>query len=479
MGLGEPDLESPMRILVPSLVLLAGCPKTPGPQAPSMAPSSNVYLRNSFDTDPSGYIGRFLPAGLADLDESSGMTMACSEHISWRFVDGGGVKTSEVLNASTAVSARFGVPLVARGSGSASTTRSARVAYTLTGKMVSTIEDPAAFAACCKAQPDQCTDRMVGEFLQGTGSVYFETSREAGASGEGTDPSSMAGGDVTFSHGSAWQRAAEFPNPVYFAFKVTPTPYTQQAVTTCADWVQSPPPAEGGMHVVGHSSAVRTEQAARRKAMNNAQVQAGRATGLGMQAMANSTTIGVQEKEWCVEQTGTADKVRYTAHVLGFISDAEQERIRAMPTPAELEAAERAAEQEAAPASPEVGRPPEQPRQPAGTAPGKEHRIEVPAARPRPVAPGGRGGIDVLLAAVAAQSFDSDKVAAIKAAAPSLRITCAQLGQLLATLSFDSDKVDVALALRPSVMDPAQIAVVLHHFDFDSDRQKVQAAYAR
>lgn len=479
MGLGEPDLESPMRVLVPALFLLAGCPKTPGPQAPSMAPSSNVYLRNSFDTDPSGYIGRFLPAGLADLDESSGMTMACSEHISWRFVDGGGVKTSEVLNASTAVSARFGVPLVARGSGSASATRSARVAYTLTGKMVSTVEDPAAFAACCKAQPDQCTDRMVGEFLQGTGSVYFEASREAGASGEGTDPSSMAGGDVTFSHGSAWQRAAEFPNPVYFAFKVTPTPYTQQAVTTCADWVQSPPPAEGGMHVVGHSSAVKTEQAARRKAMNNAHVQAGRATGLGMQAMANGTTIGVQEKEWCVEQTGTADKVRYTAHVLGFISDAEQERIRAMPTPAELEAAERAAEEAAVPASPEVGRPPEQPRQPARTTPGKEHGIEAPAARPRPVAPGGRGGVDVLLAAVAAQSFDSDKVAAIKAAAPSLRITCAQLGQLLATLSFDSDKVDVALALRPSVMDPAQIAVVLHHFDFDSDRQKVKAAYAR
>jgi len=215
--------------------------------------------------------------------------------------------------------------------------------------------------------------------------------------------------------------------------------------------------------------------------MNNAQVQAGRATGLGMQAMANSTTIGVQEKEWCVEQTGTADKVRYTAHVLGFISDAEQERIRAMPTPAELEAAEREAAEPAAPASPEVGigRPPVQPRQPAGTAPGKEHRIEAPAARPRPVAPGGRGGLDVLLATVASQSFDSDKVAAIKAAAPALRITCAQLGQLLATLSFDSDKVDVALALRPSVMDPAQIAVVLDHFDFDSDRQKVQAAYAR
>ena len=58
-----------MRTLLPTLLLLTGCPKNPGPQAPSMAPSSNVYLRNSFDTDPSGYIGRFLPAGLTDLDD--------------------------------------------------------------------------------------------------------------------------------------------------------------------------------------------------------------------------------------------------------------------------------------------------------------------------------------------------------------------------------------------------------------------------
>ena len=115
-----------MRVWMLTLILLTGCPKASGPQAPSMAPSSNVYLRNSLDTDPSGYIGRFLPAGLTDLDESSGMTLACSEHVGWRFVEGGGVQYSEVLNASTAVSARFGVPLVAQGSASGSSTQAAQ-----------------------------------------------------------------------------------------------------------------------------------------------------------------------------------------------------------------------------------------------------------------------------------------------------------------------------------------------------------------
>lgn len=475
-----------MRAHTLALLMLTGCPKAPGPQAPSMAPSSNVYLRNSFDTDPSGYLGRFLPAGLKDLDESNGMTMACSEHISWKFIDGGGVKMTEVLNASTAVSARMGVPLIAKGKGSVSSTNSARVSYTLTGKMVSVIDDPSAFAACCKAQPDQCSDRIVGEFLQGTGSVYFEASREAALAAQGKDPSSMAGGDMAFSHGSAWQRAAEFPNPVYFAFKVTPTPYTQQAVSTCEDWVESPPEAEGGLHVVGHSKAVKTEQAARRKAMNNAQNQAGRATGLGAQAMANGTTIGVQEKDWCVEQTGSADKIRYTAHVLGFVSDAEQERIRAMPTVAEQMAAmqQAAAAQNTEPAI--APAPSASAAVPTGgdlagmmQAVGVDPAAVMGGGQPPQVAPGGRGGFGVLLAGVQAQSFDSDKVAMIKAAAPALRISCAELGQLLGELDFDSDKVTVALALRGSVMDPGNVGVVMHHFDFDSDKGKVRAAYSR
>lgn len=453
-------------------VALAGCPKPSGIQAPSVAPSSNVYLRNAFDADPSGYVGRFLPAGLEDVDESNGMTMACSEHISWRYVDGGGVRMTEMLNVSTAASVRMGVPLLAQGRTSAGGSRVARVAYTLTGKMVSTIDDPAAFTACCKAQPDQCSDRMVGEFLQGTGAVYFEASREASLSAEGRDPSTLVGGDVAFSHGAAWQRAVEFPNPVYFAFKVTPTPYAQQAVRTCEGWVDAPPRVDDGLHVVGHSASSRTEQAARRRARADAQMQAGRATGLGAQALANDTHLAMQETDWCVEQTGAADRIRYTAHVLGFVSDAEQERIRSMPTAADLTAAGDASG--VGPSS--LGLIPGD--APAAPPPSASHMDSPVIGVPRS-ARNGRGGLRALLAEVGVQRFGSDQVAIIKAAAPRLRLSCAEVAQVLRALDFDSDRLEAAVALRGSVTDPENVASILPLFDFDSARARIRAAYGR
>ena len=112
-------MNRPLAACAAALILVS-CAKTPGmqsPQGPSLAPSSNVFLRNSFDTDPSSYIGRFLPEGLARLDESSAMPLACSKHISYRFVDGGGVKYTEMLNTSSEVSARLGIPIIANGKG--------------------------------------------------------------------------------------------------------------------------------------------------------------------------------------------------------------------------------------------------------------------------------------------------------------------------------------------------------------------------
>ena len=120
-----------------------------------------------------------MPDNATDLDEASAMQMACSEHISWRFIDGGGVRYNEILNVSTEVGARIGVPLVASGSGNASVSRVVRVNYVLTGKMVAEVTDLGAFADCCRTQPDQCAGRYIGEF----------------------------------SHGTDWQRAVEFDNP--------------------------------------------------------------------------------------------------------------------------------------------------------------------------------------------------------------------------------------------------------------------------
>lgn len=259
---------------VPLLALLTtiGCGKKHGIDAApaSVVSSSSVWLRNSFDTDPSGYIGRFVPAGVTDLDESNTMTLACSKHISSRFVDGGGVSWTENLNVSSEVGARLGIPLIASASGSHSASRTAKAQYTMTGKMVAVIADPDAFAACCKSQPDQCSDRYIGEFIQGSGAILHQAARSTQVEASGTNPSNGVSGAGELASAAEWQRAAEFPQPVYFAFKVSPTPYAQGAVDTCPSWVDNPPVAEGGVYVVGHGDNAKSEQDARAQAMGDA-----------------------------------------------------------------------------------------------------------------------------------------------------------------------------------------------------------------
>ncbi len=264
-----------MRAPVTFALLLTACAgRSDGlPDGPSMAPTSNVFLRNSFDTDPSVYLGRFLPRGLSDLDEGSAMPLSCSTHITYRFIEAGGVKVSETMNVSTQVAARLGVPLVAEVKGSGERRAEVRVEYTLTGKMVADIADPSAFNECCKAQPDQCTDRYIGEFLQGTGAVFREQAREADVSASGRDPNSGVSGGVGVSHQKQWAQAIEFPNPVYFAFKVTPT-IANRATSSCGDWVEKPPTEPGFVFFVGMSRESRNERQARERALRRAQMTA-------------------------------------------------------------------------------------------------------------------------------------------------------------------------------------------------------------
>ena len=236
-------------------------PKVAGPQSMSIAPSSNVYLRNAFDMDPSSYIGRFVADGDNNLDEASGMSMSCSQHISYRFVEGGGVKYNEILNVSTSVAAQIGVPLIASAKGGYGSTGVVRVQYELTGKMLSEVEDPDAFAQCCKQQPDQCTHRYIGEFLQGKGAVYTQAQKGSQGKGEGIDPSSGVKGGATFSHGVEWERGIEFPNSVYFAFKVNKTPYAEYA--QCSDWMNTVPESSEGAYFVGVSDLEPTEEKAK------------------------------------------------------------------------------------------------------------------------------------------------------------------------------------------------------------------------
>src|SRR5690606_29069801 len=157
-------------------------------QPASLVSSSSVWLRNTYDTDPSIYVGRFVPPGVTELDESNTMVLACSKHITTRFIEGGDVDYTEDMHVNTQVALRIGMPVVASGSAGYEHSRTAQARYKLTGKLVAEIADPDAFAACCKAQPDQCTDRFIGEFIQGTGSLYHNASRDVDLQGEGTNP---------------------------------------------------------------------------------------------------------------------------------------------------------------------------------------------------------------------------------------------------------------------------------------------------
>lgn len=278
---------------IASMLLVSGCAlfggKSPTKAGTQVAPANTVYVRNSFDTDPSLYLGRFVPRGRVDLDETAAMQLACSQHISYRFIEGGGVKYTESMAVGTEVAAKLGIPVVASADVSAKRVQEVKVQYELTGKMVANIDDPSAFAECCKSQPDQCTDRYIGEFLQGTGAVYQSNSTEISASGQGTNPTNGVSGQGGVDHQQSHDRAIEFPNPVYFAFKITETPH-KRATSSCGSWVDNPPTEEGFVFFVGQSRGMRTEGAARNWAQNQAMMKAAQSVTTSADMMPDAST---------------------------------------------------------------------------------------------------------------------------------------------------------------------------------------------
>lgn len=325
-------LRGPLLFAAILVVPLLACAGRGGvPNGPSAAPTANVFLRNSFDTDPSIYLGRFVPRNAVELDEGSAMPLTCTQYVTPRFIEGGGVKITETMSVSTEVAARIGVPVVASAAGSGSRTGEVKVEYVLTGKMVAEVSDPAAFNDCCKAQPDQCTDRFVGEFLQGTGTVYREEARAVDVAGKGTDPQSGVSGQAAVSHQKQWAQAIEFPNPVYFAFKVTQTP-NNRATSSCGTWVDSPPVEPGSVYFVGMSRDKKNERAARDGATRTAKYEALKSIGSvpagpdgladpNAQAAVNQWAMSMQIVESCVEVEQGGRGQRYVGRVLGKLPE--------------------------------------------------------------------------------------------------------------------------------------------------------------
>lgn len=441
---------------------VAGCATRNGiaNQGATVVSSASVYLRNTFDTDPSTYIGRFVPAGVTDLDESNTLILACSTHIKPRFIEGGGVAYSEDVSVSTQAAAKIGIPVIADASANYDARRSARADYVLTGKLVAEIADPAAFAACCKSQPDQCTDRFIGEFIQGTGSLRHQAARSTSVSGSGTNPQSGVSGSGGFDRSAEWNRVAEFANPVYFAFKVNPTAFKQGAVDTCPAWVEQVPTAEGGVYVVGHADGERSEQNARTDALADANTQALKAAGLHRFALGGAP-MSIRAESWCVTSAQQRRSVRYSARVLAFVSN---ESI--------AEAKKRAAELEAL-AREQARLDAEAERNGGTTSPGPTPG-PTPTPNPGPPPAAASGDLARIVAAVEAESFSSGKLAALESSSQSARLTAAEARKVLDLLSFEGDKLTAVAILRDHVTDPANWSVIVDAFMSQVDRDKVR-----
>ncbi len=322
-----------MRAILLTSLLLVACPKTGMVPQHAQDTASNLHLRKDPDTDGSDYIGRFFDWDAESLDETLATKLACSKHITWKQKDGGGVTHNEVVNVSSQMAASMGIPLAVNAKGQASYNATVKVQYILTGKLVAQIEDPAAFSQCCQDQPKGCTDRYVGEMLQGTGSAYVETATNAMVKARGF--SGPARGDLDGSHSKSKELAMEFPNPVYFAFKVT---RAQAHRTGCGDWEANLPKKKGGRYYVGTSRPQKDKKQGRHDAEQNAMWQAYQSAGGDNHEDASKATAynkpnplvawaqGMEIEQVCPEPVSRRKNAKMSFRVLGFLPDYVTER---------------------------------------------------------------------------------------------------------------------------------------------------------
>jgi hypothetical protein len=315
-------------------------------------PRQSVYLRASFDADPSAAIGRFLPDDLAAdaVDENQAATTRCSRFVKYKVVPASG-SYDETLNSSVGVSGSLGFQPVAGpagGSVDASYSRGSalRVRYQVTAKMEAEIADADAFDQCCRAAPDQCSGRFVGEMLRGTGEVFQFAGNDAGVKAGGTDRAHGVSADVDYKQGAAWKRLTTFED-VYFAFRTQAASLGKAADTGGCGWALKVPTSLDGQYFVGVSTPAASEAQARDFAARDAQVQAVRYLGQQVsattktkshalqgyledeslvQTAAAGVTRRVRAEQWCpAEHTDSPEGVLYTSKVLMFFPNSEIE----------------------------------------------------------------------------------------------------------------------------------------------------------
>ncbi len=302
--------------------------------AAALEAKPNFFLRGSgLDQDPSAYLGRFVPddATAQTVDEAAAMRLACSQFFTVRKVPAGNVELDEYFTAGTSAAASLGLPAMGL-SASAEQGRVVRVRYRLTEKWIADLADPAGFEACCKRAGDQCTRRVIGEFLAGAGEILTTASQSLGAGASHTT------GAAEIKDGVAWSRSVRFTEPVFFAFRVTENRFTGPG--TCAgNWADEPPRSAQGRYFVGVSDWLESERVARDQAMFDARRQVVRFLGeriaqggvadarLSDDAFVRRSSEALakhlKDECWKPEQYQGPEGWRYRARVLTFVPEAE------------------------------------------------------------------------------------------------------------------------------------------------------------
>ena len=316
----------------------------PDQMGPNLAgPRQGVFLRASFDDDPSHFIGRFLGSNVGedDIDENRAVKTECSQFVTYKEVNAAGAY-DEYYNSSTTARGNLGVNQAVQATGMTGSGgfnhesgTSIRVKYDITKKLVADVQDPAGFNKCCDASPDNCTGKYIGEFWYGAGTIYENTGQQTGAQAEVAAPQGQGGFEVA--DGWAWKRSLDFSD-VYFAFRVM-----DRLATDDCSWAQKPPKSDSGQYFVGVSPPSPTEDIARTAAMRHARTQAVQYLGefISSETMNNSSVIDgyvesenvvttaaegianfVKDDRYCgAEQQETPEGIKYVVRVLAFFPE--------------------------------------------------------------------------------------------------------------------------------------------------------------
>lgn len=305
-------------------------------------PDKSVFMRASFDDDPSNYIGRFLPDSLKpeEVDENQGVTTRCSDFITYKEVGASG-SYDEYYNSSTTAGGSVGVPGVASASAQAGQGSTVRVRYDLQKKMRAEIADKEGFEKCCAAAG--CPAFIIGEFYKGTGEMYQAVGAQAGFDGEGMTPEVM--GEVSFKDEVAWRRSNKFQD-VYFAFRKQRVTLAEASDPSDCSWAQSVPTSLDGTYFVGISEPSASEATARDIAMRNARTQVVKFIGEFLTSSMKTKTSAVEgvledetvvtsaaeglvsrvkDKKWCApERLDTPKGSMYIVKVLAYLPNEEK-----------------------------------------------------------------------------------------------------------------------------------------------------------